>query len=282
MTVCVGALCEKGQTVVVAADRMLTFGAPMNLQAEPPFIRKIFTAGSSCVLLFSGSVPDGEELMTNVQNKTKGAQKPSIAQIGEIAKECYAELKKKRAEENILRPILGANFATLQTLIVQASSSQILQQVIGLLMQHNLQLDILIAGTDADGGHLFVASHPGQLVSTNMVGFAAIGSGGLHAAIRLSLSQHSPESTLEEAVFNVYEAKSSAEVAPGVGKFTDVAFVRNGNILFLQPEFVSILEKYHKEKPDLTKEEWEVLRKELHELTNGDPTKPNHPDPALH
>ena len=62
---------------------------------------------------------------------------------------------------------------------------------------------------ETTGGHLFVATHPGQLLSVNMVGFAAIGSGALHAAIRLSLGQHTAASSLEEAVFNVHEAKKS-------------------------------------------------------------------------
>jgi hypothetical protein len=40
MTVCIGAICEQGKAVVVAADRMMTFGPPMNLQAEGA-VRKI-------------------------------------------------------------------------------------------------------------------------------------------------------------------------------------------------------------------------------------------------
>jgi len=267
MTVCIGALCENGTSVVVAADRMVTFGPPMNLQAEPQTLRKIFSAGSSCVLLFSGSVSDGEDLVANVLTKLSGKQNQQISQIAESAKVSYAALKAKRVEENILGPLLGTDFATFRTLVGQASSSQILQQVLGLIMQHNLQLDVLVAGTDATGGHLFVATHPGQLLSVNMVGFAAIGSGALHAAIRLSLGQHTAASSLEEAVFNVHEAKKSSEVAPGVGKFTDMAIVRNAQIFALKPDLLAVLEEVHKEKPALSSEEWGRIKKACDEST---------------
>ncbi|MGB7747079.1 MAG: hypothetical protein WBN75_07315 [Verrucomicrobiia bacterium] len=181
MTVCIGALCEAGKSVVVAADRMVTFGPPMNLQAEPPTLKKIFKASESCVLLFSGGVSDGEELISNVQRKLTGAQNPQVGQIAEVTKSYYVELKKKRVEEK--------------------------------------------------------------------------------------LGQHTATSSLAEAVFNVHEAKKSSEVAPGVGKFTDMAIVRNGKIFELKPELLAILEQVHKEKPALTKGEWEQIGKACDEST---------------
>ncbi len=34
MTVCIAAICEDGKKIVVAADRMFTAGAPVNLEFE--------------------------------------------------------------------------------------------------------------------------------------------------------------------------------------------------------------------------------------------------------
>jgi 20S proteasome alpha/beta subunit len=61
LTVCIGAICESGHTIVVAADRMMTYGAPMNLQVEMA-VRKIVPLTDTTAVLFSGSVPDGENL----------------------------------------------------------------------------------------------------------------------------------------------------------------------------------------------------------------------------
>lgn len=53
MTVCIGAICEDGNTAVVAADKMVTFGAPMSLQMEPATLKKITQLNSEpAVLLF--------------------------------------------------------------------------------------------------------------------------------------------------------------------------------------------------------------------------------------
>lgn len=269
MTVCIGAICESGKSVVVAADRMVTFGSPMNLQAEPPTLRKIFSVGESCVLLFSGSVPDGEEIVAEVQSRLtqKNLQVAKVAKVADATKSAYITLKRKRVEETILGPMFGVGYKDFQNLVVQSSASQILMQTVGMVSQHNLQLDFLIAGTDATGAHLHLASHPGQLQSVNMVGYAAIGSGGLHAMVQLSLAQHTAAAALSEAVFNVHEAKKAAEVAPGVGKFTDLAIIRGGKVYELKADALSTLEQVHKEKPALSQEEWSRIQKVCDEST---------------
>ena len=70
MTVCIGAICDAGKAIVVAADRMMTFGAPMNLQAEGA-VRKIIPLADNVVLLFSGAVPDAEALAQSARASAK-------------------------------------------------------------------------------------------------------------------------------------------------------------------------------------------------------------------
>jgi 20S proteasome alpha/beta subunit len=268
MTVCIGALCEDGKSAVVAADKMVTFGAPMMLQTEPNTFKKIYSLTPECVLLFSGSVPDGEQVMALMPAP---AAKSQILKIAESAKTAYAQLKKNRTEETILRPLLGLDFAQFQALVGQSSSSQILQQVIGMIMQHNLQLDILVAGVDDSGSHLFAITHPGVLMPMDTNGFTAIGSGGLHAAVRLSLGQHTKTATLVETVYSVYEAKRAAEVAPGVGKLTDMAIIKAGKVHLGDARFFAALEGVHKERPSLTDEEKKLLEKACDECSSDKP-----------
>ncbi len=259
MTVCIGATCERGTTVVVAADKMVTFGAPMNLQTEPRTLHKITKAADHCLLLFSGSVSDGEEIIG--RSLANVAAKDPIVKIGETVRLAYADLKKKRVEEQLLLPILGADFAKFQTLVTQSSSSQILQQVTALIMQHNLQAEVLIAGVDASGSHLFAVIHPGTLLPLDTTGYAAIGTGGLHAAVRLSLGQQNKDASLVDTIYNVYESKKASEVAPGVGKLTDMAVIKNGAIHFAQESLFELLEKVRKERPSLSgNEQAEIQR----------------------
>jgi hypothetical protein len=145
MTVCVGAMCDDGKSAVVAADKMVTFGPPMMMQTEPPVLRKIVTLTEESVFLFSGSVPDSEEMLSKVLSAIGKGKRQSISFIAETVKTAYAELKRKRVEETILKPLLGADFGQFQALAAQSAASQILQQVLGMIAQHNLQSEALVA-----------------------------------------------------------------------------------------------------------------------------------------
>ena len=118
-------MCNGGKAIVVAADRMMTYGAPMSLQTEPP-VKKIFPLTKTAALLFSGSVPDGEDVANGVKAKIAGVHQQPISTIAEYTKTAYVELKKKRVEEQILRPLLGVDFAGFQPLVAQSTASQIL------------------------------------------------------------------------------------------------------------------------------------------------------------
>lgn len=268
MTVCVGAICEGGRGVVVSADRMMTYGAPMNLQAEGA-VRKIFELTPQCVMLFSGSVPDGEEVFTRTRAGVIAAPHPDIKTIAATAGNVYIAHKKRRAEEAILRPFLGIDFAGFQTLVAQSASSQVMNQVLGMLSQHNLGLDIMIAGVDADGAHLHVVSHPGTVMSMDTVGTVSIGSGGMHASIRMSLARHKGTSSLAQAMHNVYEAKLASEVAPGVGKVTDIAIINGAGSKFVDESVIQVLQEIHKDRPSLDTAELQKLTEKCKEYQHA-------------
>lgn len=248
MTVCVGAICQGGSTVVVAADRMLSYGAPMNLQAEGA-VRKIYPLTDHCVLLFSGSVPEGEEIRKSALALIQPLQNPEIATIANIAGAAYQSHKKKRVEDMILRPLLGVDYSGFDQLVAQSASSQVLPQILGMIAQHNLQTDLMIAGVDSTGGHLFAVSHPGIVLPLDTVGTASIGSGGMHAAIRMSLGKHEKDYGLPQTIYNVHEAKLAAEIAPGVGQVTDIAVIDAKGIKFLDDGLFATLKKIHKDRP---------------------------------
>lgn len=258
MTVCIGTICSQGKGLVVCADRMMTYGPPMNLQAEGA-VRKIFPLSDTCVLLFSGPVPDGEEIVTRTKGSMQIAPHPDIKTIAATAGSAYQALKKKRVEDSILRPLLGLEFAGFQALAAQSASSQVLSQLLGMIAQHNLQLDVMIAGVDADGAHLLLVSHPGNVLPLDTVGTASIGSGGMHAAIRMSLAKQTKDGALAQALHNVYEAKLASEVAPGVGKVTDIAVINGKGTKFIDDKVMAVLQEFHKDRPELNAKDLEKL-----------------------
>jgi len=263
MTVCIGAICEhgKGHAVVVAADRMMTYGPPMNLETEPP-LKKIIPLTRNAVLLFSGTVFDGEEIAARVTHEIAGSN-PTLQELSDRVTVAYVDMKRKRVEETILQPFLGIGFPEFRTMAAQAPASQVLQQVIAMIAQHNLNLELIVAGSDSLGSHLNIVTHPGTLLKVGQTGFATIGSGGLHASVWLSLAKHTRLASFGETVYNLFEAKKAAEVAPGVGQLTDIGVIVGGNFSFLEDPLFELLEKAHKEKPTLAEEERAEIDKAL-------------------
>lgn len=72
------------------------------------------------------------------------------------------------------------------------------------------------------------ATERDKVLCLNTVGFAAIGSGKSHAESQLMFYGHSPRKPFNETVLLTYAAKKRAEVAPGVGKITDMVVVGPG------------------------------------------------------
>ena len=269
MTVGIGAICEDGKAAVVAADKMVTFGAPMSLTTEPPSLKKIIQLTDKTLLVFSGSTAEGEEIVTGAIPKISVDPKQPVSNIAGAVRDSYAKHRQKRVEENILKPLLGADFPQFQSMLTQTQTSQLLQQVLSLVSQHNLQTELLVAGMDDSGAHLFTIIHPGQLFPLATMGFGAIGSGGVHAGVRMSLGQHTKSASLTETLYSVYEAKRASEVAPGVGKLTDLALIQDGKIVFADPDLFTALETAHKEKPALSAKEQHTLKEACDEACQG-------------
>lgn len=265
MTVCVGAICEVGKCAVVAADRMVTFGPPMMLTTQPPAFSKIQRVTEQVALLFAGSVPDGEAIVGQARAIVALQPGQTMGSVADLIKNAYAALKKKRVEEVILAPMLGTDFQGFQTLIGSTAASQLLAQVLGMVMQHNLGLDLMVAGLDSTGAQLFIVAHPGQVVPMNSTGFAAVGSGGLHASVRMSLGQHTPSASLVDTIYNVYEAKKAAEVAPGVGNLTDMSILKDGRTIEVSSALFKVLDEIHKERPLPSAEETARLKEACNE-----------------
>lgn len=80
---------------------------------------------------------------------------------------------------------------------------------------------VLFCGIDATGTHIFWCNGNG-LSSCDAFAFAAIGSGGEHAESQFMLAGHTRLASVAETILLTYVAKKRSEVAPGVGKQTDM------------------------------------------------------------
>lgn len=272
MTVCIAAVCENGKAIVVAADRMYT--SPLNLEFETEE-QKIEKLLPSCVALTSGSSSAAAEVLRATRQTLVNVKQPSIEDVAAQTKNQYTLIRALKIEETIIIPSLGSDFMdqrqkgkTLpEYLQVQGP---MYQQLVAVANQFNLQLDVIIAGVDKSGSHIFVITHPGTSFSVEKLGYGSVGGGGMHASISLSLSAQTSRRGLFETLYSVYDAKRAAEVAPGVGSETDIAIVDANGIWECTPPIFDALARAHsiaskRETPDLKElqEVYGVQRKQF-------------------
>ncbi len=185
MTVCIAAVCESGSKIVVAADRMMTYRQPLNLEFETEE-QKIEQLGSSCVALVAGPTGYATEILEKSRDKIGGNLSPEIDIVSNIVKNEYAAVLMAKIDETVISASLGVDYAkflqrggTLPNYLqVQA---QTYQQIFMLSQQFNLTVEIIVAGIDTLGAHISVVIHPGTLISLNKLGYGAIGSGAIHS-----------------------------------------------------------------------------------------------------
>jgi hypothetical protein len=118
-----------------------------------------------------------------------------------------------------------------------------------------IYLEVRRDGQPTDPGLLTPVTHPGTAIWLDKLGYAATGSGAIHATMRLSLGAQTRQASLAETLYRVYEAKRASEVAPGVGQATDVAVIEQGKVshcdINLLGKLKEAFDTSQKEFPDL-------------------------------
>ena len=101
MTICIAALCDKGERIIVSADRMITVGQIIEFEHDVP---KFVTLTDNCVVMTAGSTTLQNDIIKEALSKIKALKKPTFKQITDELKNAYISIRIKRAEETILKP----------------------------------------------------------------------------------------------------------------------------------------------------------------------------------
>jgi len=237
MTIGIAAVCKYGdsEAVVLAADRMRTMTAPLNLQTQPP-LKKILPLTNSGAILFAGP-SDAESLAVDLSEELNRASHKPRPLVDKVVV-AYKALKQRRVEEAFVTP-LGTDLAGLRDLLARSPASQILSDIVVRgIGSHNLGIDLLVAATDGTKAELYYVGNPGMFNKVGQSGFWAIGTGFQHAVITLAARLQRDDLSLNETLCNVYDAKKVAEGAPGVGEDTDFAVLHKQRLIFLGADVI--------------------------------------------
>lgn len=245
MTVCIAAVCDKGSTCVVAADREITLGGPINVGYEH-HERKIDALSGSCVAMSSGNALVASEVISRTRSDPALTVGASIQSVAESMRAVYIDVHMRRAEEVILRP-RGWTLAEFKERGAQGIPVQVYVSIDQQFWALTLNTEFIVAGVDQTGAHIsWVHYHglsgAGWLEPFDKIGFTAIGSGGSHATILLSLSGQHRDLPAWDTMYRVFRAKKNAEVAPGVGTATDLAIIQADGVKFVSGEILQQLD----------------------------------------
>lgn len=244
MTVCIAAACENSRKLVVAADRMLTSGM-LSLQFEHPG-PKVFPLSDSCVMMTAGPALRDIELQKSVKRTLAGMSGIAVPVIVERVKDGYQEARRKKIEELYLKPrgLTLERFLQAGQALIQDAAMIIDEQ----LATYDYELEVLVAGVDSDGAHIYQIVNPGTAECFDSIGYHAIGSGEPHATFSLIEDGYSSHSaTLQEAMWGVFQAKKRAERAPGVGQAGDFAIIEQGRFARFPEGALSKLQELYNE-----------------------------------
>lgn len=241
MTICIGALCNGGKSVVLAADGMVTTNLPP-IEFEHPGTKIEFLTEKSA-LLSAGQVLPGTEVLRRAKARLSSTGSGTMEDIAKAVGESYSEYRSEIIEQRWLKP----RGLTLDLFYKEGKIQQIPREIAlpmdRDMIKFNLGVDLIVAGIDEAGAHIYTVLNPGIPNCHNRIGYVAVGSGTIHAISTFIFNDFSVESTLNEAVYYACEAKINSESAPGVGVETSMAVIKASGMKMLDEEHVGLLRK---------------------------------------
>jgi hypothetical protein len=223
MTVCIAAICEKGELAIIVSDRLLTSeGMLLEFEHSTP---KIVALTNNCAAAIAGDMQVSTELFELARPKIDGVENATVSDVGKCVYDAFFELRQKKIEEDILRPKGIRDLKEYHKL-----QKQLLRDVV--LMIENqidafeLELQVLVAGVEEDGAHIYCIEDPSDFTTYDARGYHAIGIGARHALTSLTVQGYDQKTSFAKAIMSTYEAKKIAEGAPHVGsKSTNMMFI---------------------------------------------------------
>lgn len=253
MTICIAALCDKGKSAVVVADRMAVFGSGSLLEFKlDDHATKIHELETHAVLLHSGRTKDAESILADFKLNE------NCDNLVETVDEVVLGLIEKKRDSEVARR-LGSSFKyeTLINVVGNTSSGtlyEVLQQVRSTDLGHMLIVCM------KDGQYEIQAYYPPESPVRSDLPYAAVGSGGIYARAALTIQQYTSDAKVSEALFQVYSAKKATEIVYGVGEPTEMAVLTADGIRKASDETLMLLEEFRKEKSKFMVTEEQSLR----------------------
>lgn len=238
-------LCDGGESVVVASDRMWT-DRRLSIEFEHGE-SKLAAIADRAVVGAAGDAVAPTELINRL---TQDIQAQGLKEIGAMAERAKHLLARERTIRINDDHFVQRGF-TLDKFysggLQQRLNPNLVQRLDRIVETYDFSVDLILAGHDGTGGHIHAIFSPGREESLDRLGYGAVGSGSPHVESTLILDDFSRSYDVKEAVFLAYKAKKAAEKAPGVGEMTDMAVIDAEGVAFLSDDDFRQLEEIYQE-----------------------------------
>jgi hypothetical protein len=155
-------------------------------------------------------------------------------------------IKRRQAEDIYLAPV-GLNVDTFLAQQKEMSDEAVASLTAQMQGYMGDDVEALVVASNGADVELFHIDLKGTVRSFDDVGFAAIGIGASHARLSLMQAGYVRMARLDEALAFTYAAKKAAEVAPGVGQFTDMNLVFRDGSIRVWPNVYENLERIYRD-----------------------------------
>jgi len=242
VTVCIATICtlNQRQAIIGASDCMLTFE---NVEFETNR-SKIFNLNKRTFILFAGHVTDHTTIWRNAF-QGKNTDTMTTADIAENYAQAFQSLRMKQAEAAILKP----QGLTFKTYISQQRklSDYVANEYRRQLEENSLKLEVIIAGLDSTGAHIFTIQDPGLAECHDDISFCAVGIGASQSREHFMFSSYTKETTFADCMYLTYVAKRRGQFAPGVGQATIMAAITANGADMIDNRYVDFVKTTYEE-----------------------------------
>lgn len=297
MTVCVATLfrwnyAPTGDPVpqfkiagLLATDRMITAG---DVKYEPQQ-QKIAQITPRVLVAVAGDLSIHSQAILDTRKTIEGSPDQSPGNVAKVYGRSIQHIKQSRAEDLYLSP-LGMNSDTFIAQQKDMSDSFVDRITSQLQSYQGDDVEALVMGADSNNQDVFLYTVDTQGIAhfMNDVGFAAIGIGAWHAKSQLMQVGYVNSVSFAPALAATFAAKKRADIAPGVGEYTDVNLILRDTYFPLWPDIATAANKiyvdYEAERQKLVAAAVERLQVATNEFSSqssgsrsGDSSSHGHP-----
>ena len=247
MTICIAAIYEE-VAVLGASDRMITAGGYIKFEPTKP---KIWPLTSSITSMVADDIFIHTEIYRRIKaivNK-KIDENPhewiEVQEIADIYSQIYCQIRKERISREILEPI-GLNYNSFIARQREMSDEFIASLKENIINYRMGNISTIITGIDSAGPHIYTLRNS-AITCNDWLGFSVIGVGANHAASHFMLSGHTRNNIGSRTLLIAHQAKRKAEVAPGVGKGTDMFLIgpQLGTFNWVKKDWIAELDRIY-------------------------------------